>query len=178
MPPSNPTITPGSLDIGPCIFKFGGTDLGSTLDNVTVTFKYTKADLKVDQLGKTVVDRAIDGIEVTVETAFAETRSQQLLGILFPNATVTTSGSQKAVTFSSGVTNRDRQITGLLTLHPMVEAASSLDYDWNFYCAAPSEESGYTFGPSEQAKFKMKFNIYPDFSTNPPRFFKRGAPYV
>ena len=73
------TVTPGNMELTPCRVKFKGpgalsfVDLGGTLGNVNVKFKFEKADIKADQFGSTVLDRRVKGIMGTIETELAET---------------------------------------------------------------------------------------------------------
>jgi len=86
-------IEPGNLELTPMrvLFKPPGAseaiDLGGTLDNVVITMGYKKADMKVDQLGSTVVDRRVSGIDIKVTTSLAEVQNKDLFKIAFPHAT-------------------------------------------------------------------------------------------
>lgn len=168
-------ISVSNMDIGPCQVFFDGDDLGATLSNVVINFKYMKTKLSADQTGsETYLDEAISGIDVTVETEIAEVRDKTKLSKIFPNATFITSGSQKALQFNDKVATRQLQFAKNLKLHPLVESDSSEDYDWIFYKAVPTEESTYTFGPTEQQRLKVVWRIYLDLSVSPGRMFRIG----
>lgn len=62
-------------------------DLGGTLDNIQITMAYKKADMKADQMGSTVLDRRVSGIEIKVATALAEIQNKDLFKIAFPHST-------------------------------------------------------------------------------------------
>lgn len=62
-------------------------DLGGTLDNVLINIAYKKADIMADQLGKTVLDRRVSGIDIKVTTSLAEIQNKEVLKVLFPHAT-------------------------------------------------------------------------------------------
>lgn len=171
---SSATVTPGNMDIGPCKVTFDGVDLGGTLGNVTVSFKVAKAAMKADQFGDTVLDESVSGIECTVETEIAEVRDKDKLAKVFPNATLITSGAQKALQFNSAIGSRSLALAKELVLHPLVEATTSEDFDWTFYKAIPTEESSYVFSPTEQGKMKIQWRILLDTSVVPARMFRHG----
>lgn len=172
---STASISVSNMDIGPCQVFFDGDDLGATLSNVVVNFKYMKSKLSADQTGPdTYLDEAISGIEVTVETEIAEVRDKTKLAKVFPNATLLSAGSQKALQFNDKVATRQLQYAKNLKLHPLAESDTTEDYDWLFYKAVSTEESSYTFGPTEQAKMKIVWRIYLDLSVSPGRMFRIG----
>lgn len=172
---SNAAITVSKFDIGPCMVTYDGVDLGGTLGNVTINFKYEKADMKADQTGNTVLDQAVSGIDVTIETEFAEVRDKTKLAKLFPNADLAGTSPHQYLDFKDKVASRMLASKAkALSLHPIVEADSSLDYDWYFYKAAPTEESSYVFGPAEQAKLKIVWRVYLDLSVTPGQMFRMG----
>lgn len=174
MPSSNATVTVSKFDIGPCRVTFDGTDLGGTLDNVTVNFKYEKADLKADQFGTTILDQAVSGLDVTVETAVAEVTDHAMLEKIFPNATPVT-GPPLSLDFGNQVGERMLATKAkVLILHPLNQTDATLANDWYFYKAAPTEESSYGFSPTEQGKMKLVFRILMDASVTPPVMFRLG----
>lgn len=73
------------------LFKSPGAsiadDLGGTLDNVVIAMAYKKSDIMADQLGKTVLDRRVSGIDIKVTTSLAEVQNKDLFKIAFPHAT-------------------------------------------------------------------------------------------
>ena len=79
MPPAAANVTVNNFEIGPCRVTYDGVDLGGTLSNVVVNFKYEKAKLMADQYGNTLLDEAISGMEVTVETEIAEVKDKDTL---------------------------------------------------------------------------------------------------
>ena len=166
------TVT--NLDIGPCTVNFDGVDLGGTLENATITFKYDKADMKADQYGTSLLDQAVSGMEVTIETSLAETRDKDKLAKVFPNATMVGT-SPDALAFNDKVATRMEPLSGILILHPIVEgAATNENFDYYFYKAVPTEESSYVFSPTDQGKMKIVWRVLLDTSTDPARIFRYG----
>ena len=171
---SNATVTTSKFDIGPCQVFYDGDDLGGTLGNCTVNFKYDKADLKADQTGTAILDQAVSGIDVTIETEFAQVRDKVQLQKLFPNAAIAGTTPNEYIDFKDKVANRMLALAKVLKLHPLVEADAGLNYDWVFWKAAPTEESSYVFSPTEQGKMKIVWRVYLDLSVTPGRMFRMG----
>lgn len=162
------------LDIGPCKVTFDGTDLGATLDNVVVNFALKKADMKADQYGDTLLDQAISGMEVTIETALAQTRDKDILAKVFPNLLLVGT-SPDALQMNNAIATRQKALAAPLILHPLVEGAdSNEDQDYYFWLAIPTEESSYTFSPTEQGKMKIVWKVLLDDSVTPARMFRYG----
>lgn len=162
------------LDIGPCRVTFDATDLGATLDNVVVNFALKKADMKADQYGDTLLDQAISGMEVTIETSVAEIRDKDKLKKVFPSLTMIGT-SPDALEMVDKIATRQKALAKALTLHPIVEGAdTNVDFDYHFYLALPTEESAYTFSATEQGKMKIVWKVLLDTSTTPARMFRYG----
>lgn len=175
MPSSNANVVVSKFDIGPVRVTFDDLDLGGTLDNATVQFKYEKADMKADQAGTTILDQAVSGLDVTVETAIAEVTNIDVLKKIFPNATPVEAGANKALDFGNQVGERMLATKSkVLILHPLNRTDADLTQDWYFYKAAPTEESSYVHSPTEQGKMKIVWRILLDLTQDPPVMFRRG----
>jgi len=164
MPSSNANVNTQKLDLGPCRVTYGGLDLGATLGNVSVKVKYSKADLKMDQTGTTIVDKRVSGLEISVESALAEVQDKSIWKKAFPTASLVTSGMNSAMLFDNKLGLSSYDGAQLLVLHPLNKADADKSLDYNFYKAYPSEESDIVFGPTEQQKLKIVWNIFPDVS--------------
>ncbi len=171
---SQATVTVSNFDIGPCQVLFNGVDLGGTGGNVKVKFKYDKQKLTADQTGKTTLDMAISGMECTVATEFQETRNKTNFQLLFPSAGITTTSGHQYIDFKDATANRQLPLAAPLQLHPLEESLSGSDYDWYFYKSIPMEDSEYTFGPAQQAKLKVTWQIFLDLTVTPGRMFRVG----
>lgn len=171
---SNANVVVSNLDIGPCQVTFGTTDIGATLGNVAIKFKYDKADMKADQTGTAILDQAISGMKVTIETEFAETRDKTIMALLFPDAIFQGSAPHLYLTFKDKTAVRQLANALPLILHPIVDAAASHDQEWYFYKAVPTEDSSYTFSPTEQGRMKIVWEVYLDLSVTPGQIFRYG----
>lgn len=174
------TVTPGNMELTPMQVSFKGpsdsafVDLGGTLGNVVVSYKYKKADIKADQLGETVLDRRISGLEVMVTTEFAEIKNKTLFRVLFPASNLVGNSPTDYVQFNSAIGSGDIENAGILKLHPLSVAPTDETFDYYFWKACSAEETEVTYGPTEQAKAKIVWNVLPDTSTVPARFFRYG----
>jgi hypothetical protein len=158
--------------------KFGPSgsqvDLGGTLGNIIVTPKYGKAEIKADQFGNTVLDRRVSGFECMITTELAEVANKDIWKVVFPHATETGTGTTGSMSFISNVGDSDLANSQVLTLHPLSNASGDTSHDYTFYKAVASAESTIEYSPTGQSKLKIVWNILPDTSVTPPRFFKLG----
>lgn len=174
---SNATITTTNLELTPCIVTFNSVGLGATLSNVVITTKYEKSPLLADQTGKTVLDQAVSGIEITVTTELAEIQNPDIWAVVFPHADLIVNGSDKAVEFKERTGGaKDSSFAQTLTLHPQSLDASDVTKDHTFFKAVAMEDSGFTFSPTEQQKLKIVWRILPDTSVTPFKFYRYGDP--
>ena len=177
MPVSFSNIHPANLELSPMRVSYGGVDLGATLGNVTIAPKVTKADKKADQMGTTVIDRVVSGLNIQVTTELAEVLNKDIWKVVYPNAYEVLSGS-KLLQWISKVGSHDTAFAQQLNLHPLSKADGDLTEDFNFYLAVGSEESEIVYSPTAQSKLKIVWNIYPDFTSQPARFMTYGDPAV
>lgn len=178
MPFSNANVNTQKLDLGPVRVTYGGLDLGGTLSNCTVNIQYEKAELKMDQTGTTIVDKRIAGLKLTVETDLAQVQDKETWKKAFPTADLVTSGPNQAIVFQNKLGVSDYDNSQPLILHPLNKADADKSEDYLFYKAYPNEESSIVYGPTEQAKLKVSWNIYPDVGvTGYPQMF-HGDPAI
>ena len=177
---SNAVVTTSTMELTPMRVTYNGIDLGGTLANCVVTAKYSKSEIKADQSGTTVRDRRVSGIEVTVTTEIAEIQNKDRWKVVFPHATKvgTGVGSLAAIEFSQNIGDGDLTNAATLVLHPLSKADADLSSDYKFYKAVASAESSITYGPTEQARLKIVWNILPDESATPNKFFRYGDPTI
>jgi len=151
------------------------TDLGGTLGNVTIETKYEKAEMKADQLGTAPIDRRVKGVIVTVTTELAEVLNMETVNTVFPVARIAGT-TTKTLHFESKVGEGDLSKAGSLILHPLSLASSDATADYTFPLAVSSEESSITYGPDNQARLKIVWNIYLDTAETPPYLYSYGDP--
>lgn len=175
---STATVDVTKLDLTPVRVKYGVSgsevDLGATLSNVVVEIKYSKADMKADQFGITVLDRRVSGFEAKVTTEVAQILDAAIWKVVFPNSTMVTVSGHSYVDFKVAIGQGDQALSKRLILHPLSFDDSNLDGDLTFHKATASAESTTTYSPTEQQKLKIVWNILPDLGTSPPRFLRFG----
>lgn len=176
MSASNSIITPGNFELSPCRVTFKGVDIGATLGNVVIKNKTGLAGLKSDQLGSTDIDKRVSGHSFMIETEFAEVKFKDNWKILFPMHKLVKQGGQSLFIFDSQIGYSQVSSAGLLNLHPLSLPNTDLSEDFNIFLAAAEGAADFGFSPSEQVKLKCSWNVYPDFSTSPPRFYYFGDP--
>ena len=174
-----PNVTVTNLELTPMQVNYQGptdvstTDLGGTLGNVVISTKYMKANIMADQLGETVLNRRVSGFQMTVTTALAEIENKKLFKIIWPHGQFTPAGT-KYFQWNSNIGDDDLSNAGVLNLHPIDRAPSDVSFDITCFKVCASAESEITFGPKDQAKAKIVWNILPDTSVTPPRFARLG----
>jgi hypothetical protein len=164
MPFSNANVNTQELDLGPCRVTYGGLDLGATMGNVAVKIKYSKADMKMDQTGTTIVDKRVSGLNITIESALAQVLDKNIWKKAFPTASLVTSGLNTGMLFDNKLGLSSYAGAQPLVLHPLNKADADKSNDYNIYKAYPTEESDIVFGPTEQQKLKIVWAVFPDVS--------------
>jgi hypothetical protein len=155
-------------------------DLGGTMANVVISAAYKKANIMADQSGSTVRDRRVAGMEVTVTTELAEIQNKDVWKVVFPHATKigTGVGSLAAIRFDDNMGDGDLANAQQLILHPLSKVDADKSSDYTFFKAVASAESSITYGPNDQARLKIVWNILPDDTAVPNKFFRYGDPAI
>lgn len=177
---STATVTTSNMELTPMRVTYDSLDMGGTLGNVVISAKYVKSNILADQSGSTVRDRRVSGLEITVTTELSEVQFKNNWKVVFPHATKLGSGNlaDAAIDFKEAIGDGDLSHASTLVLHPLSKADLDVSSDYTFYKAVASAESSITYGPNEQAKLKIVWNILPDDTSTPNRFFRYGDPAV
>jgi hypothetical protein len=171
------TITPGAFELSPCRITYNGVDLGGT-DKVTLKIEEKLAPLKADQLGDSFIDQKVSGFKITIETALDETLLKSNWKVVFAAHSLVTEGGQTAFYFDSQVGQSMRALAKPLILHPLSKVDADKSSDVNVYLATANPVSSIEFSSQDQQKLKVTFDVYPDFTTQPPRWMLYGDPAV
>lgn len=171
------TMSPGNFELSPCRVTYGGVDLGGT-DKVSVKIEEKLAPLKADQLGDTVIDNKVSGFKVTIETALDEVKLKANWKVVFPANKLVTSGPNTMFYFDSQIGQSMLDLAKPLILHPLSKVNGDKSTDIYVWLATAMPSSNLDFSSSEQQKLKVTFDVYPDFTTQPPRFMCYGDPSV
>lgn len=175
---SNAVVATSKMELSPVRVKFKGVDLGGSLGNVVISTKFLKAPIMADQSGKTVRDRRVSGIEITLTTELVQIKDKDIWKVVFPHAKEVVSGLNKMIYVEGAIGDSDLANAGELILHPLSLADADLSGDHKFFKACGSAESEITYGPEEQARLKIVWNILPDDTTVPDRFYIHGDPSI
>lgn len=173
------TVTTSKMELSPMRVKFKTVDLGGTLGGVTVNVEYTKAEIKADQSGDTVRDRRVSGMNISVATEIAEIKNKDEWKVVFPHARLVDDGiGHKMMYFTTNIGDSDLANAGELLLHPLSLADADLSGDYKFYKGCADAKSEIKYSPTDQATLKITWNILPDDSVQPERFFIHGDPSI
>lgn len=184
MSTSNAVVTTTNMQLSPMRVSFGTAgsevDLGGTLGNVVISIAYKKSAILADQSGSTIRDRRVSGMEFTITTELAEVANKDLWKVVFPHATKegTGTGSLAAIDFKDAISDSDSANAKQLVLHPLALADADHSQDYTFYKAVASAESSITYGPNDQARLKIVWNVLPLETVVPNKFFRYGDPAV
>jgi hypothetical protein len=100
-------------------------------------------------------------------------------GVAGTGITITgVSSDLQALDFLTNVGDGDIVNACSLLLHPQSKDVTDLSTDYLFYKAVATAESEITYGPTEQAKMKLVFKIYPDTTQTPAAFYRYGSPAI
>lgn len=170
-------LTPGNFELTPCRVTYGGVDLGGT-DKVTVKIEEKLSPLVADQLGTTIIDQKVSGFKVTIETALDETQLKANWKVVFPAHKLVTSGPNSSFYFDSQIGQSMAALAKQLILHPLSRVDGDKSHDFVVYLATAMPTTDLEFSATSQQKLKVSFEMYPDFTTQPPRFCLYGDPAV
>lgn len=171
------TLTPRNFELTPCRVTFGGVDLGGT-DAVTVKIAEKVSAIKADQLGDTIIDNVVSGFDISIETALDETQLKANWKVVFPAHKLVTQAGETGFYFDSQIGQHMAVLGKQLILHPLSRVDSDKSHDFMAYVATAMPTSDLKFSATEQQKLKVTFHVYPDFTTQPPRFAFYGDPAV
>ncbi len=179
MSASDAVVTTSKMELTPMRVTFKGVDLGGTLGNVTITPETEKAEILADQSGSSVRDRRVSGFNVTIETELAEIKNKDIWKAVFPNAKLVDGGlAGKQIYFENNIGDSDLDNAGELILHPLSLPDVDLSGNYKFFKACADAKSSIVYGPAEQARLKILWNVLLDDSVVPNRFFIHGDPAI
>lgn len=173
-------VTTQNMELTPVRVSFkppGATafvDLGGTLSNVVIDIKTDKADIKADQFGVEFMDKVNSGFMSTVTTELTEVQNKDIWTTVFPNSTPGGTSPNDYILFTNNIGQHDIDLAGQLLLHPLSKTDGDLNSDYFFYLATASAESQVSYGPDKQVTLKIVWNIFPDTTFTPARYFVYG----
>jgi hypothetical protein len=162
-------------DLGPCEINYDGVVLGKTATNadggthggVNVRYESTVQDTMRDAEGANPHDSIITGQKMMVEANLAGMSIDQLASI-FPNTTVSGSGTSRKLQIKNPVGTSMRDNAAKLILKPIISGTTSTDpTEWIvFDLAYPTPDFDFAFSLESQKTIKVSFTIFHDLTTN------------
>jgi hypothetical protein len=136
--------------------------------------------LKADQLGDTIIDQKVSGFNCKVETELDEIILKNNWLVVFPAHKLYTDPitGKQSFFFDSQVGASMRSFAQPLILHPLSRPNTDLSGDILIYLATAEGKSEVVYSPTAQQSLKVTWDMYPDFTTQPPRFLLFGDPTV
>jgi len=168
------TIDANKISISPVRLTYNGVDLGGVEGDVTVTTEDFTSEIKVAQLGNTIVDLVSNGKNWRIKARLLEVSPAQLKKAMPANSLIGATGlyadnniGQKYSTFASQ-----------LVLHPLDKDNADKSGDMLFYKAIAASPVEIPYGNETITGFDIEFLALPDFSTQPAKFAFFGDPAI
>lgn len=171
---SSATINLSNINISPCRLTFGGVDLGAVEGDVTVTTEVPMSEIKVAQLGATVVDMVSNGGNLRIKARLLEVTPAQLKRLLPNMAQIGSTG----VYAYNNIGDKFSSYAKELILHPLSQNDADKSKDVLFYKAVATGVGEIPYSNETITGFEIEFVALPDFTTSPARFAFLGDPAI
>lgn len=173
---STSTVTPTNISLTPMRVTFNGVDLGGTVNHVAIAMKYDMADIMVDQFGKSIIDKVVNGMVYTIKATISEIKNIDNWLVAFPSGHEIVNGGTKSFYMDMQIGDHLLTHAHALVLHPLENSNADLSGDYKFYKAACMQVSTTTYGPDKQVGLDVEWVIFPDTSVSPARYMTYGDP--
>lgn len=160
------TIDNSKISISPVRLKFNGVDLGACEGDVTVTAEDFTSEIKVAQLGNSIVDLVSNGKNYRIKARLLEVSPAQLKKALPSTSLIGSTG----VFADNNIGLKYSGFAQQLILHPLANDDADLSGDWLFYKAVVASPIELPYGNETVTGFDIEFLALPDFTTQPARF--------
>jgi hypothetical protein len=165
-------MNPQAISLGACKIWFWDDDdwtaIGATSGGTVISYEPTYYDLKIDQLGETVVKKMLRGESASISFGIAETGLDKLQ-IAIPFGTVYTDGGDRAmgVGVNAGGDLLDKTLK--LKVHPInrrgtggTDDETYLDDDFIIWKSGNAGAVEIPFSPDEPRVYRVTMAIFPD----------------
>ena len=157
--------------VGPCAVTWynvtGGTALGKTEGDVTVTFTQDHAPIMYDQDGVSPVDGIITGVTMEVTTPLAQA-TVDIMQYLFAQATLTSvTGEDGKLSVLGGVGTEMYAGSAMLEIARYVDGSASTDPDdlLRILRAYPMPDFEWAYGKEAQRVTNIRWLAFPSQDT-------------
>lgn len=124
---------------GPQLITHKGIVVGHTLDGVDFNYDRSFTEVNVDRYGKMAIDLILEGSELTIKFKLAQTDWDQWNIAVPETSSFDGAGTKDRADFGADAGYSLRQDAGLLTIHPINNAATDLSEDITIYLAVSAE---------------------------------------
>lgn len=169
------SINLNNISISSVKILFNGVDLGAVEGDVTVTVETMKSEIKVAQLGGTVVDMVDNGQNITLKAKLLEV-SPATLKRVFSTAKLNSGNTN--LLFDNNIGAKSSSAAGVLVLHPLSKDDNDKSADWTFFKAVGKPSTALAYGSDTMTGAEVEFFALPDFTTAPARFAVFGDPAI
>lgn len=176
MSASTANVNPLNITLSPMRVKYKGVDLGGTVNAVTISIKFETADIMVDQFGKSIIDKVVNGLQYSIKTEISEIKNTDNWQVVFPSSHEVINGGVKSIYMDMQVGDHLLTHAGLLVLHPLEKVDADLSSDYNFFKAVSIGASEIKYGPDKQSGLSIEWIVFPDTSVVPAKYMIFGDP--
>lgn len=182
-------INTGAIQLGPCKIWYWDTNgyvaVGGTEGGTRINYSPKFFDLKIDQMGETVVKKILQGEEASIAFGIAETGFEKLQ-LAIPFGTIYTDAGNKS--FGVGVNSGGDLLskTVKLKVHPIntkgasgVDDETYIDDDFMIWKTGNAEAVEIPYTNDAPRTYQVTMNIFPDLDQNAGRYlFVIGDPSI
>ncbi|OHD53945.1 MAG: hypothetical protein A2Y33_12300 [Spirochaetes bacterium GWF1_51_8] len=181
-------MNPGAISLGACKIWYWDEDwvgIGSTVGGAVISYLPQYYDLKIDQLGETVVKKMLQGESAGVSFGIAESGLDKLK-LAIPFGTIYVSGSDRAMGVGVNTGGDLLERTLKLKVHPIntrgtggTDDESYIDDDFTIWKAGNTGAVEIPFSPSQPRVYRVAMAIFPDLTKDAGKYlFLIGDPEV
>lgn len=169
-------INTKAVQLGPCQIRYRDPDtgeiiaIGATTGGTKLSYEQKFTDIKIDQLGETVVKKILQGESASIEFTIAESGFEKLK-LAMPFGNLYTNGSSSAFGIGSNAGGDLLEKSVELFVHPInTEGTAGTDdedfisNDIQIWQAANASAVELSYAVGETRAYKVNMEIFPDFT--------------
>lgn len=149
-----------NVKLGVCSISYDGVDLGYTQGGVEVTVATETHKVEVDQFGKSPINEQIMSRSAMVKAPLAESTLENIVATM-PGSVLVTDTLKKRVDVSHAIGTNLLDLARVLILHPIANAATARNDDFNLLLAATAGAMQFAFKLEEERILNVEFSGYP-----------------
>lgn len=143
---------------GPVLITHKGIVLGHVVDGVVLTAERELTEVNVDRYGHTPIDFVLSGNNLKVKFKLAQTEWDQWNAAIPETSSYDGASTADRADFGADAGYSLRQDAGVMTIHPMKNAATDFSDDVTIYLAVSTGAVTIPFKIDEQRTLDVEFS--------------------